>query len=92
MGSCQDSELRPCRLRGTDPLVGVQMDGIEYIVVLDRIDAVGSLPVYLTVKDMQVIMEHYPHLGLMPLDLVFCRDWYLRLSGAQGHSGTQSRQ
>ena len=69
MRSCQDCKLCPRSLRRPDPLVRVKMFRIENVVVFHRLRPVRPLPIFLSVKHMQVIMEHHSHLRLMPLNL-----------------------
>lgn len=56
------------------PLVGIQVLGVEDVVILYRVDAVVSLTVYLAVEYMKVVMEHDTHFGLVPFKLV--RSWF----------------
>lgn len=56
------------------PLVGVQLVGMEDVVIFNWIDAVVSLTVHLSVEYMQVVMENYSQFGFVPFYLVW--SWF----------------
>ena len=70
MGGGQHGKLGTCRLGGFYPLVGVQLGGVEDVVVFYRVDAVVPLPVHLPVEHVQVVVEHHAHLGFVPGQLI----------------------
>ena len=81
MGSRENGKLGACRLGCLDPLVGIEVLRVEYVVILYRIDPVVPLSVYLTVEHVEVVMENHSHFRLVPFHLVRSRNRTLCLTG-----------
>ena len=73
----QNGEFGSGRLGCRQPLVRVQFDWIENVVVFHRFDAVIALIVNFPVKHMQIIVENHPHFRFMPFELVGGRNGYI---------------
>ena len=73
VGGGQDGKLGAGRLGRLNPLVGVEVVGMEDVVVFNRVDTVVALSVHLSVEHVQVVVEYHAQFGLVPFHLAGSR-------------------
>ena len=54
---------------GPNPLIRIQLLGIEYLMIGNRIDAVDLLALAIRIENMQIVRNQHPHLGPLPREL-----------------------
>lgn len=71
-------KFESCFFNGFDTFIGVQLLGIEFLIIGDGVDSVpgcSCLAVLFIIKNMQVVMKYSTQFSFLPHQLCLIGDW-----------------